>query len=238
MRKIYGGSWTSGGSRPSATASSRCNCPHFHGLDGPKVEDLTFARDRGTAAHPRGAGVRARQHPRLQERVSIGHGVPDRHPADAAAPGRVRAHEGSIFGLAAVRRLHGRGRDYYMPYRSLLPMGVENPPLSRTPLSRRRRKPSGRAGDPAVPGHGAGRRYRRGARAREKVNPRLTKPCDGSRRSWSARERSWRRRVIPPVTFCRRRRAVAAPSRRARSTRSCRSTREPRSSIDRGPVDD
>lgn len=126
IKRIYGGSWDQWWLRTVREGVVWANCPHFNGLDGLSVEDLTQVE------------VEGRQ--RIREVIAF---------ARQHMPGFARAYlldTGAQVGVRQTRLLEGeyvltkedilerrrfddcigRGRDYYMPYRSLLPRSVEN----------------------------------------------------------------------------------------------------------------
>lgn len=124
-KKCIGGSWAYWWLKTPLPGVVWCNCPHMPGLDGLAVEDLTQAEIRG------------RQHVAALVDYLRGH-----------MPGFERCHVIDMApqtGVRQTRLLRGdyvidkqdlaertrfpdaiaRGRDYYMPYRCLLPQGVE-----------------------------------------------------------------------------------------------------------------
>jgi hypothetical protein len=126
MKRIYGGSWDNWWLKTVRPGVVWCNCPHFDGLDGLKVEDLTTveveARDRIRRAL---AYARANV-PGFENAYIV-----DTAPQIGVRQTRLLQGEYVLTkdDILAKRRFDdciGRGRDYYMPYRSLLPIGVEN----------------------------------------------------------------------------------------------------------------
>ncbi|MGH7153219.1 MAG: FAD-dependent oxidoreductase, partial [Acetobacteraceae bacterium] len=124
-RRILGGSWDYWWLKTPLPGIVWCNCPHMTGLDGLKVEDLTAAEFEG------------------RRRI---HAVVDY--ARANLPGFERCHVVDVApqtGVRQTRLLDGayvvtkedvtgcihfpdsiaRGRDYYTPYRALLPKQVD-----------------------------------------------------------------------------------------------------------------
>ncbi|MFT8245773.1 FAD-dependent oxidoreductase [Roseomonas sp. BN140053] len=125
VRKLLGGSWGVWWMKTPLPGIVWCNCPHITGLDGLRVEDLTAMEFRG------------RQH--IHAAVDY---------ARANLPGFANCHVVDVAPQTGVRqtrllegdyvvtkediqdRVHfpdsvARGRDYYTPYRALLPRGVE-----------------------------------------------------------------------------------------------------------------
>jgi hypothetical protein len=126
IKKLLGGSWGLWWLKTPIPGVVWCNCPHMAGLDGQKVEDLTRAEIQG------------RQH--IHSLVDFIRG---------RLPGFEKCHVIDVApqtGVRQTRLLEGeyvltkedlsqrtrfadsiaRGRDYYMPYRVLLPQGVDN----------------------------------------------------------------------------------------------------------------
>ena len=126
IKKVLGGSWGLWWLKTPLPGIVWCNCPHMTGLDGQKVEDLTAAE------------VRGRQH--IHALVDM---------VRAELPGFERCFVVDVApqtGVRQTRLLEGeyvltkedlsqrtrfadsvaRGRDYYMPYRVLLPREVDN----------------------------------------------------------------------------------------------------------------
>lgn len=126
IKKILGGSWGLWWLKTPIPGVVWCNCPHMAGLDGQKVEDLTRAEIQG------------RRH--IHSLVDF---IRDR------LPGFEKCHVIDVApqtGVRQTRLLEGeyvltkedlsqrtrfadsiaRGRDYYMPYRVMLPQGVDN----------------------------------------------------------------------------------------------------------------
>jgi hypothetical protein len=126
MRKIYGGSWDEWWLKTVRDGVVWCNCPHFNGLDGLKVEDLTFVEVDGRR--------------RIREALAYARenlaGWKDAYIIDTGSQIGIRQTrllqgehvmtKQDVFGKRRFDDTIGRGRDYYMPYRSLLPVGVEN----------------------------------------------------------------------------------------------------------------
>lgn len=123
-KRIMGGSWNKWWLKTPLPGIVWCNCPHMTGLDGLKVEDLTRADFQGRE--------------RIAALVAF---VRDK------APGFERAFVVDVapqIGVRQTRLLDGvyvmtkedvtqrrhfadsvaRGRDYYYPYRTMLPRGV------------------------------------------------------------------------------------------------------------------
>jgi len=125
VKRIIGGSWDFWWLRTPREGVIWCNCPHLHGLDGLSVEDLSRleveARERFIRAI---AWLRA-QMPGFERAYIL-----DASPQAGVRQTRVLDGE---YVLTKDDVLHGQrfpdvigcGRDYFMPYRSLLPKGVD-----------------------------------------------------------------------------------------------------------------
>jgi 2-polyprenyl-6-methoxyphenol hydroxylase-like FAD-dependent oxidoreductase len=126
MRKIYGGSWDEWWLKTVRDGVVWCNCPHFNGLDGLKVEDLTFVevdgrrRIREALAYAR-ANLAGWKNAYI---IDTGSQIGIRQTR--LLQGEHVMTKEDVFGKRRFEDTIGRGRDYYMPYRSLLPVGVEN----------------------------------------------------------------------------------------------------------------
>ena len=124
-KRIIGGSWDFWWLRTPLPGIVWCNCPHMAGLDGIKVEDLTKAELEG----------RARMHRLLDYARENMPGFEKAYVVDFAPQTGVRQTrmlEGAyvVTKEDVVKRRHfwdsvARGRDYYTPYRALLPQDVD-----------------------------------------------------------------------------------------------------------------
>jgi crotonobetainyl-CoA:carnitine CoA-transferase CaiB-like acyl-CoA transferase len=96
------------------------------GLDGQKVEDLTRAEIQGRKhLHALVDFVRG-QHARLRELLRRRRRAADRRAPDPPARGRIHPDQGGPAKAHHFADSVARGRDYYMPYRVLLPQKVDN----------------------------------------------------------------------------------------------------------------
>ncbi|HMR34166.1 MAG TPA: FAD-dependent oxidoreductase [Geminicoccaceae bacterium] len=124
-KRIIGGSWDFWWLRTPLPGIVWCNCPHMAGLDGIKVADLTRAELEG----------RARMHRLLDYARESMPGFEKAYVVDFAPQTGVRQTrmlEGAyvVTKEDVVKRRHfwdsvARGRDYYTPYRALLPQDVD-----------------------------------------------------------------------------------------------------------------
>jgi len=124
-KKVIGGSWDKWWLKTPLPGVVWCNCPHMPGLDGIKVEDLTRADFDG----------RKRIYALLDFARSNLPGFSACYVVDVAPQlgiRQTRLLEGEyvVTKEDVMQRVHfpdtvARGRDYYTPYRSLLPKGVE-----------------------------------------------------------------------------------------------------------------
>ena len=161
-RRVIGGSWDYWWLKTPLPGIVWCNCPHMTGLDGLKVEDLTRAEFEGRRRiHAMVDHVRAKL-PGFAQLLRRRCRAADRRAADPDAGGRVRRDQGG----RARSGVHfadsiARGRDYYTPYRALLPQR-DRPVAGRRPaLFRDAAGAEDLARDPALHGDGRGRRHRR-----------------------------------------------------------------------------
>jgi FAD dependent oxidoreductase len=124
-RRVLGGSWDLWWLKTPLPGIVWCNCPHLTGYDAVKVEDLTAADVEGRR---RIAAVVAfaRAHLPGFERCY----VVDTAPQLGVRQTRLLQGEYVVTKEDVLERRHFpdtvcRGRDYYTPYRALLPRGVE-----------------------------------------------------------------------------------------------------------------
>jgi len=125
VRRLIGGSWDFWWLRTPRNGVIWCNCPHLHGLDALSVEDLTRLEIEARERFMR-AIVWLRGHMPGFERAYI----LDASPQAGIRQTRVLKGEYVMTkeDVASGRRFPdviGRGRDYFMPYRSLVPRGVD-----------------------------------------------------------------------------------------------------------------
>lgn len=126
VKRFLGGSWGYWWLKTPLPGVVWCNCPHMPGLDGLKVEDLTRAEVQGRK-HIYQTVAFVREHMP---------GFENCHVIDVAPQTGVRQTrllEGEYVltkdDLAQRTRFEdsvARGRDYYMPYRVLLPKEIDN----------------------------------------------------------------------------------------------------------------
>ena len=124
-RRIIGGSWDYWWLKTPLPGVVWCNCPHMTGLDGLRIEDLTEAEFEG----------RRRIHAMVEYARAKIPGFAHCHIVDIAPQTGVRQTrllEGEyvvtkedVAGRVRFPDSIARGRDYYTPYRALLPRGIE-----------------------------------------------------------------------------------------------------------------
>ncbi len=124
-RRVIGGSWDYWWLKTPLPGIVWCNCPHMTGLDGLKVEDLTRAEFEG----------RQRIHAMVEHARAKLPGFRDCYVVDVAPQTGVRQTrmlqgEYVVTKSDIVERFRfpdsiARGRDYYTPYRALLPRGID-----------------------------------------------------------------------------------------------------------------
>ena len=125
-KRMIGGSWDFWWLKTPLPGVVWCNCPHMTGYDGLKVEDLTQGRLRGPQAHLRPGRLRARATCRASRRASSS---TSRRSSASARRGCWKASTSSPR-TTCMDRVHfadtvARGRDYYTPYRAMLPKEVD-----------------------------------------------------------------------------------------------------------------
>jgi hypothetical protein len=124
-RRIIGGSWDYWWLKTPLPGIVWCNCPHMTGLDGLKVEDLTEAEFEG----------RRRIHALVDYSRANLPGFARCDIVDIAPQTGVRqtrlldgeyvVTKEDISGRVQFFDSIARGRDYYTPYRALLPRGID-----------------------------------------------------------------------------------------------------------------
>ncbi len=124
-RRIIGGSWDYWWLKTPLPGIVWCNCPHMTGLDGLRVQDLTGAEFEGRRRiHAMVDHVRAKL-------PGFAHCyVVDVAPQTGVRQTRLLAGEYVVTKEDVTARVQfpdsiARGRDYYTPYRAMLPVGVE-----------------------------------------------------------------------------------------------------------------
>ena len=125
-RRVLGGSWSHWWLKTPLPGVVWCNCPHIPGLDGLKVEDLTRAELTGRKhIHALHDYVRANM-PGFERSYVV-----DVAPQTGVRQSRLLEGEYVMTKEDLAERTRfddsiARGRDYYMPYRVLLPKTVDN----------------------------------------------------------------------------------------------------------------
>jgi len=124
-KRLIGGSWDKWWLKTPLSGIVWCNCPHMTGFDGLKIADLTRADAEGRARIAKLlAFVRAKL-PGFERAVVV-----DVAPQLGIRQTRLLEGEYVVTKDDVSQRRHfadsvARGRDYYTPYRALLPRGVE-----------------------------------------------------------------------------------------------------------------
>lgn len=126
IKKVLGGSWGYWWLKTPLPGVVWCNCPHMTGLDGLKIEDLTRAEIQGRKhIHALVDFVRTRL-PGFENCYVV-----DVAPQTGVRQTRLLEGEYVLTkeDLSARTRFDdcvARGRDYYMPYRVMLPQKLDN----------------------------------------------------------------------------------------------------------------
>jgi hypothetical protein len=126
IKQILGGSWGLWWLKTPLPGIVWCNCPHMLGLDGIKVEDLTRAEITGRKHIDLTVDYVRRHLPGFEHCCIV-----DVAPQTGVRQTRLLEGEYVITkeDLAARTRFPdsvARGRDYYTPYRSLVPKQIDN----------------------------------------------------------------------------------------------------------------
>jgi hypothetical protein len=126
VKRVLGGSWAYWWLKTPLPGVVWCNCPHMPGLDPLKVADLTRAEVEGRRiVHEAIDLVRAKM-PGFERCFLV-----DMAPQTGVRQTRLLEGEHIMSKEDVMKRTRfadsvARGRDYYYPYRALLPRGVEN----------------------------------------------------------------------------------------------------------------
>jgi hypothetical protein len=126
IKRMLGGSWAHWWLKTPLPGVVWCNCPHMPGLDPLKVADLTRAELEGRKiVHHTVDLIRAR-HPGFQNCYVV-----DMAPQTGVRQTRLLEGEHVMTKEEIMQRTRfadsvARGRDYYYPYRALLPRSVDN----------------------------------------------------------------------------------------------------------------
>ncbi|HEU5299713.1 MAG TPA: FAD-dependent oxidoreductase [bacterium] len=125
VKKILGGSWDMWWLLTPRPGVIWCNCPHIPGLSGLNPEDLTRAEIEGRTRFMQVIDFVRAHHPGFEKAYIL-----DAAPQIGVRQTRLLTGEYVVTKEDVVegRRFPdvvARGRDYYTPYRSLLPRGVE-----------------------------------------------------------------------------------------------------------------
>jgi len=126
IKRVLGGSWAYWWLKTPLPGVVWCNCPHMPGLDPLKVADLTRAEVEGRRiVHEAIELVRAKM-PGFGRCYLV-----DMAPQTGVRQTRLLEGEHVMSKEDVMQRTRfadsvARGRDYYYPYRTLLPRGVEN----------------------------------------------------------------------------------------------------------------
>ncbi|MEM7443762.1 MAG: FAD-dependent oxidoreductase [Pseudomonadota bacterium] len=125
-KRIIGGSWAKWWLKTPLPGIVWCNCPHMTGYDGMSVEDLTAAEFDGRARIEKFVDFVQKNLPGFESSYLLG-------TAEQIGVRQTRQLEGEYVVTKddVVNRVHFpdtvcRGRDYYTPYRALLPRGPDN----------------------------------------------------------------------------------------------------------------
>lgn len=124
-KEILGGSWDKWWLKTPLPGIVWCNCPHMRGYDGAKVEDLTSAQLEGRRRIDEVHAFVREHWPGFEKSYLV-----DVAPQTGVRQTRLLDGEYVVTKEDVQDRVHfrdsvARGRDYYTPYRALLPKRVE-----------------------------------------------------------------------------------------------------------------
>ena len=126
IKKVLGGSWGLWWLKTPLPGIVWCNCPHMAGLDGQKVEDLTRAEIQGRKHIHALVDLVRKELPGFSRCYVV-----DVAPQTGVRQTRLLEGEYVLTKEDLTQRTRfadsvARGRDYYMPYRVLLPQKIDN----------------------------------------------------------------------------------------------------------------
>ncbi|HUC63643.1 MAG TPA: FAD-dependent oxidoreductase [Alphaproteobacteria bacterium] len=124
-KRTLGGSWENWWLKTPLPGIVWCNCPHMPDLDGLKVEDLTKAEFEGRKRIFALLDYVRASMPGFERAYVV-----DVAPQTGIRQTRLLEGEYVVTKEDVIERVHfrdsvARGRDYYTPYRALLPKGVD-----------------------------------------------------------------------------------------------------------------
>lgn len=125
VKRVLGGSWEKWWLKTPLPGIVWCNCPHMTGYDGLKVEDLTRAEFEGRKHIHATIDYIRQSLPGFKNCYLL-----DVAPQTGIRQTRLLEGEYVVTKEDVDERVHfadsvARGRDYYTPYRALLPKGIE-----------------------------------------------------------------------------------------------------------------
>jgi hypothetical protein len=124
-KEILGGSWDKWWLKTPLPGIVWCNCPHMRGYDGAKVEDLTSAQLEGRKRIDELYAYVRESHPGFEKSYIV-----DLAPQIGVRQTRLLDGEYVVTKEDVQDRVHfpdsvARGRDYYTPYRALVPRRID-----------------------------------------------------------------------------------------------------------------
>jgi len=124
-RRILGGAWEMWWLKTPIPGVVWCNCPHMTGYDGLTVEDLTRAEYEGRARMVRLYEYARRNIPGFQNAYLLGAAEQIGVRQTRLLRGEYVVTKDDVVSRRHFRDTVCRGRDYYTPYRALLPRKVD-----------------------------------------------------------------------------------------------------------------
>ena len=126
IKAIYGGSWDYWWLRTPIDGVVWCNCPHLPDLNGLRVEDQTYVEYEARKRIQRALAFARENLPGFERAALV-----DTAPQLGTRQTRLLRGEyvltrQDVLGRRWFADRVARGRDYYYPYRVMLPRGVEN----------------------------------------------------------------------------------------------------------------
>ena len=124
-RRIIGGSWDYWWLKTPLPSIVWCNCPHMTGLDGLRVEDLTEAEFEGRRRIHALVDYARANLPGFSQCCVIDIAPQTGVRQTRLLDGEYVVTKDDITGRTQFADSIARGRDYYTPYRALVPRGID-----------------------------------------------------------------------------------------------------------------
>lgn len=125
IKQILGGAWDLWWLLTPRPGVVWCNCPHIPGLDGLRVEDLTYVEVEGRRRFMKLLAFVREHLPGFQNAYILDAAPQIGVRQTRLLDGEYVVTKEDVIGRRRFPDVVARGRDYYTPYRSLIPRGIE-----------------------------------------------------------------------------------------------------------------